>query len=115
MALIQNVIFVASSLLSFWHLMTLVGLIIYLPLFLQGVLGESATYSGAVITPLTISSVVGASVAGALVATFKRYQLVTIICGIVSAIGCFLLAPMTTSTRLLQATMFMGIPCLAPA
>lgn len=109
LALFRNRVFAAASLLSLLQLMTLVGLIIYLPLFLQGVLGESATYAGAVITPLTISSVIGASVAGALVATFKRYQLVTIIGGIVSAIGVFLLAQMTISTSLLQAAIFMVI------
>ncbi len=109
LALFRNRVFAAASILSLLQLMTLVGLIIYLPLFLQGVLGESATYSGAVITPLTISSVIGASVAGALVATFKRYQLITIIGGIVGTVGIFLLSQMTISTSLLQAAIFMVI------
>ena len=109
LALFRNRVFAAASVLSLLQLMTLVGLIIYLPLFLQGVLGESATYSGAVITPLTLSSVIGASVAGALVATFKRYQLVTIIGGIIATVGVFLLAQMTISTSLLQAAIFMVI------
>ena len=109
LALFRNRVFAAASVLSLLQLMTLVGLIIYLPLFLQGVLGESATYSGAVITPLTLSSVVGASVAGALVAAFKRYQLITIIGGIIATVGIFLLAQMTVSTSLLQAAIFMVI------
>ncbi len=109
LALFRNRVFAAASLLSLLQLMVLVGLIIYLPLFLQGVLGESATYSGAVITPLTLSSVIGASVAGALVATFKRYQFVTIAGGIIATVGVFLLAQMTISTNLLQAAIFMVI------
>src|SRR5579863_9915095 len=109
LALFRNRVFAAASILSLLQLMTLVGLVIYLPLFLQGVLGESATYSGAVITPLTLSSVIGASVAGALVAAFKRYQLLTIIGGIVATAGIFLLAQMTISTSLLQAAIFMVI------
>src|SRR5260370_158260 len=72
LALFRNRVFAAASLLSLLQLMVLVGLIIYLPLFLQGVLGESATYSGAVITPLTLSSVIGASVAGAPGAAFTH-------------------------------------------
>jgi EmrB/QacA subfamily drug resistance transporter len=109
LALFRNRVFAAASVLSLLQLMVLVGLIIYLPLFLQGVLGESATYSGAVITPLTLSSVIGASAAGALVAIFKRYQLVTIIGGIIATAGVFLLAQMTISTNLLQAAIFMVI------
>jgi MFS family permease len=76
---------------------------------LQGVLGESATNAGAIITPLTISSVIGAAVAGALVATFKRYQLVTIVGSIIATIGVFLLTQMTISTNLLQAAIFMVV------
>ena len=109
LALFRNRVFAAASVLSLLQLMVLVGLIIYLPLFLQGVLGESATYAGAVITPLTLSSVIGASVAGAMVATFKRYQLVTIIGGIIATVGVFLLTTMTISTNLLQAAIFMVI------
>jgi EmrB/QacA subfamily drug resistance transporter len=109
LALFRNRVFAAASALSLLQLMVLVGLIIYLPLFLQGVLGESATYAGAVITPLTLSSVLGATAAGALVATFKRYQLVTIIGGIIATVGVFLLAQMTISTNLLQAAIFMVI------
>ncbi len=107
LALFRNRVFAIASLLSLLQLMVLVGLIIYLPLFLQGVLGESATYSGAVITPLTISSVIGAAVAGVLVATFKRYQLVTIVGAIVMTVGVFLLTQMTISTNLLEAATFM--------
>jgi EmrB/QacA subfamily drug resistance transporter len=109
LSLFRNRVFAAASVLSLLQLMTLVGLIIYLPLFLQGVLGESATYAGAIITPLTISSVIGASLAGVLVATFKRYQLITITGSIIATIGIFLLTTMTISTNLLQAAVFMVI------
>ncbi len=107
LALFRNRVFAAAAVLSLLQLMVLAGLIIYLPLFLQGVLGELATYAGAVITPLTLSSVIGASAAGALVATFKRYQLVTIIGSIIATVGVFLLTTMTISTNLLQAAIFM--------
>jgi MFS family permease len=62
--LFRNQVFAVASLLSLLQLMVLVGLLIYLPLFLQGVLGVSATNAGAVITPMTVSSVIGASLAG---------------------------------------------------
>ncbi|HEY6410358.1 MAG TPA: MFS transporter, partial [Ktedonobacteraceae bacterium] len=77
--LFRNQVFAASAALSLLQMMVLVGLVIYLPLFLQGVLGVSATYAGAIITPLTLSSVVGAALAGFTVTMFKRYQAVTIL------------------------------------
>ena len=62
--LFRNRVFAVASLLSLLPLMVMVGLIVYLPLFLQGVLGVSATSAGAAITPMTVSSVFGAMLAG---------------------------------------------------
>jgi EmrB/QacA subfamily drug resistance transporter len=107
--LFRNQVFAASAALSLLQLMVLVGLVIYLPLFLQGVLGVSATYAGAAITPLTLSSVVGAALAGMMVAIFKRYQVVTILGAIIMTIGAFLLTRMTPSTGLLEAAIYMVI------
>ncbi len=107
--LFRNQVFSAALFLSFIQLMVLVGLIVYLPLFLQGVLGISATNSGEVITPLTISSVIGASLAGFFVATFKRYQLVTIIGAIIMTVGVFLLTRLEITTSLGTAIVYMVI------
>ncbi len=107
--LFRNRVFAADSVLSLLQLMVLVGLIIYLPLFLQGVLGESATSAGAVITPLSVSVVVGAMLASFVVSLLKRYQVVTIVGAIVMTIGVFLLTQMTISTSLLEAVIFMMI------
>jgi len=107
--LFRNRVFAADSVLSLLQLMVLVGLIIYLPLFLQGVLGESATSAGAVITPLSVSVVVGAMLASFVVSMLKRYRVVTIVGAIVMTIGVFLLTQMTISTSLLEAVIFMMI------
>ncbi len=66
--LFRNRVFSASSALSFLQGMVLLTLIIYLPLYLQGVLGQSATNSGEIITPLTVSLVIGAALSGFVVA-----------------------------------------------
>ena len=107
--LFRNQVFAVASLLSLLQLMILVALVIYLPLFLQGVLGESATNSGEVITPLTISTVVGSLVAAAIMASRKRYQLITIIGAMIMTVGVFLLTLMTASTSLLVAAIYMVI------
>ena len=107
--LFRNQVFAASAVLSLLQLMVLVGLVLYLPLFLQGVLGESATSSGAVLTPLTLSSVVGAALAGTIVAVLKRYQVVTIVGSFIMTAGVFLLTSMTPSTSLLEAIIYIVI------
>jgi EmrB/QacA subfamily drug resistance transporter len=107
--LFRNQVFAASAVLSLLQLMVLVGLVLYLPLFLQGVLGESATSSGVVLTPLTLSSVVGAALAGTIVAVLKRYQVVTIVGSLIMTAGVFLLTRMTPSTSLLEAIIYIVI------
>ena len=69
----------------------------------------SATYAGAVITPLTLSSVVGAALAGLAVATFKRYQVVKIAGALIMTAGVALLTRLTPSTGLLEAAIYMVI------
>ncbi len=107
--LFRNQVFAAAAILSLLQLMILVALIIYLPLFLQGVLGISATDSGAIITPMTISSVIGASLAGVIIANTKRYYLITIVGSLVMTVGVFLLATMTPATSLFTAAVYMVI------
>ena len=107
--LFRNQVFSIALLLSFLQLMVLVGLIIYLPLYLQGVLGVSPTNSGAAITPLTISSVIGAALAGVLVARFQRYHLVSIVAALIMTIGIFLLTRISTTISLFEMIVFMVI------
>src|SRR6266567_4999829 len=107
--LFRNRVFAAASLLSLLQLMVLVGLIVYLPLFLQGGLGVSATDAGAVITPMTVSSVIGAALAGFVITALKRYQVITIVSAFVMTAGVFLLTRMTPTTGILEAIIFMVI------
>ncbi len=107
--LFRNQVFSAGSMLSLLQGMILLGLVIYLPLYLQGVLGQSATNSGEVITPLTVSLVVGAGLSGFVVAMLKRYQAVTILGAIVMSAGVYLMTRMTVSTGLLEAVIYMVV------
>lgn len=108
--LFRNQVVAADALLALSTGMGLLSLVIYLPLFLQGVLGESATNSGEVITPLTISLVVGSAISGIIIGTFQRYQLITILGSLVLTVGVFFMTLWTSSTSLLTATTNMGSP-----
>jgi MFS family permease len=105
--LFRNRVFAADSLLALTAGMALVPLVIYLPLYLQGVLGQSATNSGEVITPLTVSVVAGSALAGVGIARLGRYQWSAISGAILLTIGVFLMTQMTASTSLLAAGLAM--------
>ena len=107
LTLFRTQVFSASATLSFFMGMILLPMVIYLPLFLQGVLGESATNSGLVLTPLTISMVIGAAASGFLIGRLGRYQLQTLIAVVILSVGVFFLARMDANTTYLQASLFM--------
>jgi MFS family permease len=107
--LFRNQIFTVTALLSLLQLMILVGLVIYLPLYLQGVLGVSASNSGVVITPMTLASVVGSGVAGVVMARSKRYRFVAISGAVVLLVGTLLLTQLTTTTPVGLLAIFMVI------
>ncbi|HEY0755949.1 MAG TPA: MDR family MFS transporter [Ktedonobacteraceae bacterium] len=99
--LFRNRIFAVASLLSLLQMMILLGMALYMPFFLQGVLGQSATNSGLTTTWQSFSAVVGAMLAGMLAAFLKRYQIITIVASVIMAIGIFMLTRMDGSTSLL--------------
>ncbi len=105
--LFRNQVFSMAALLSLIQMMVLLGLSLYLPLFLQGVLGSSPTSAGLVMTSLSMSMVLGAVLAGPIVGAIKRYQAIAIMGALFMAAGAFLITLMTPTTSLLQAILFM--------
>lgn len=98
LSLFRNRVFTAASLLTLFQGMVLLGLTIYLPLFLQRVLGASATSSGALLTPLLMSATVVALLTGFAMSMSKRYQWIALLGATVMSAGTFLLTQMTPST-----------------
>jgi EmrB/QacA subfamily drug resistance transporter len=78
--------------------MAMLGTIAFVPLFVQGVIGTSATSSGVVLTPFMLGAVGTSIVSGQLVSRIGRYRPNTIIGPIVLGIGMFLLYRMGPST-----------------
>ncbi len=89
--------------------LVLLPLVIYLPLFMQGILGVSATYSGIAITPLTVSLVVGATVSGIIVGRLGRYRSLAITASGILFAGLVLLTRLTASIPIAVAGVFMVI------
>jgi EmrB/QacA subfamily drug resistance transporter len=74
------------------------GVIIYLPLFMQGVLGISATQSGNLLTPLMMGAVFGSFVSGQAVSRTGKYKSVALTGSVLVAAGMILFARMDVAT-----------------
>jgi len=105
--LFRNRVFSVVALLSMLQMMVLMGLALYLPLFLQGVKAVSPTVAGLVMTPLSLSMVLGAMLAGPLVSALKRSRIIAIVGAGLMVLGTVLIALMTPATGLLPAILFM--------
>ncbi len=75
------------------------GVIIYLPLFMQGVLGVSATRSGSLLTPMMLAAVTGNIVGGQTVSRTGKYKRLAIAGSVLIAGGMIVFASMDASTR----------------
>src|SRR5436309_2107663 len=78
--------------------MAMFGTISYVPLFVQGVIGTSATSSGVVLTPLILGAVTTSFVAGQIVSRTGRYRPNTLIGPVLLGIGELLLWQMDVHT-----------------
>jgi EmrB/QacA subfamily drug resistance transporter len=105
--LFRNRVFTVGASLSFLTGAALFSVALFLPLFIQGVLGDTATNSGAAITPLTLSMAPVAALMGFLIGRVGRYQFAAIIGTLVLVGGTYLLTTLTASTTLLTVTLFM--------
>ncbi|HKT40693.1 MAG TPA: MDR family MFS transporter [Ktedonobacterales bacterium] len=110
--LFRNQIFTAAFLASFFVGPLLLGLGIYLPLYVQGVLQQSATSSGAVITPLTLAVVVTNILGGQIVSRTGHYQRVAIVGLLICMFGILLLLGMglhTDNVALVRNMIIIGL------
>ncbi len=95
---------VASSVLSIALVgMAMFGTISYVPLFVQGVIGTSATSSGVVLTPLMLGAVTTSIISGQWVSRTGRYRPNAILGPIVLVAGMLLLWRMNVHTTNGQA------------
>jgi EmrB/QacA subfamily drug resistance transporter len=96
--LFKNSIFLVSVIATFLVSAGMFGAILYLPLFVQGVLGDSATNSGVVLTPMMFGFMASSIVGGQLLSRTGRYKILAMCGFIVAAAGMFLLSRMVITT-----------------
>ena len=93
--------------------MGMFGIILFVPLFFQGVLGRSATYSGTLLMPQMLAMVVASTLSGQAVARLGGHYRIQAIIGLaIMAAGLFLLSfmnPDTSHARAVLAIVVTGI------
>jgi EmrB/QacA subfamily drug resistance transporter len=98
LVLFRNPVISMASAASFILGMGMFGVIIYLPLFMQGVLGVSATESGNLLTALLLSSVVGSILTGQINLRYLTYKPSAVAGSILITAGMVLFARMGAMT-----------------
>lgn len=111
-SLFRNGIFTASVITTFVVGAALVGSLYFLPLFIQGVIGRSATIAGAVETPIMVGVIISSVCGGFLLARTGRYKLLALVGLAIAACGMFLLSRMglqTTEDEVVRDMFVLGL------
>src|SRR5439155_8541758 len=97
-SLFKNSIFTVSTIVTIIFGMSLFGSIFFIPLFVQGVIGTSATNSGLILTPLMLTSIVGSVLSGQLVSRLGKYKWIAITGMVISVIGSLFLVRLNVNS-----------------
>jgi EmrB/QacA subfamily drug resistance transporter len=106
--LFKQRLFFASSNTTFFYGVTFFIIIVYVPIFVQGVLGGSVISAGLFLLPMMLSSVVSSQIGGFL-ARRMSYRNIMIISGLFLIIGTILLSTMSINTSLFEVALWMTI------
>ncbi len=93
-SLFKNSVFTVSTIATFLVSIGFFGAILYLPLFVQGVIGDSATNSGVVLTPMMLGFIVSSVIGGQIMSRTGRYKVLALVGFAIAAIGVYLLSQM---------------------
>ena len=96
--LFGNRIFSTSLILGILVSMAMFGSLMFLPVFVQGVIGLNAQQSGWVMSPMMISFIIGSIVSGQVMTRTGRYKVLALFSGAVIIIGSYLLTRMGVNT-----------------
>jgi MFS family permease len=91
-------VFRVSSVAQFFSSAVMFCGIIYVPLFVQAVIGRSATRSGAITTPMMFGVAFAAIISGQIISRTRKYKVLGITSLVVTLIGTVFLATMNNGT-----------------
>lgn len=105
--LFRNRVFTLTGGAAFILGLSMLGGVIFLPVFLQVVTGATATNSGLLLLPLMVGIVTMSVTTGRLITRTGRYKRYPVVGSLFMTFGLFLLSRMDTSTTRLEASLFM--------
>jgi EmrB/QacA subfamily drug resistance transporter len=107
--LFKNDIFSLSNIIGFMLGAGMFGTVMYMPFFIQGVIGTSATASGLIMMPMTLSMVLSSSIIGQFITKTGKYKIFALGGLFIMAAGMFSMTLMTPSTSNLMVVINMII------
>lgn len=106
--LFKNRVFTITNIIGFLMGLGMFGAIMFLPLFLQGVIGASATNSGNTMIPMMLAMVVTSIIAGRFISKFS-FRSVLAAGMFLMAVGFYLLSTMGVQATLMTATLYIVV------
>ena len=107
--LFTNGIFTVSAIASSLQSAAMFGAIMFIPLYVQGVMGKSATNSGVILMPLMIGAIITSIGAGQILSRTGRYKVMVVGGFVVATVGSYLLSRMGLATSSLTLTVDMVV------
>ncbi|MEH7356706.1 MDR family MFS transporter [Neobacillus drentensis] len=107
-SMFKNQLFAGSTLVGLFYGAAFMAATVYIPIFVQGVYGGSATNSGLILLPMMFGSVVTAQVGGFLT-TKMSYRNIMYISGVILIGGFLLLSTITPDTSRALLTIYMVV------
>ncbi|MEH7413751.1 MDR family MFS transporter [Neobacillus drentensis] len=105
-AMFKNRLFAGSTLVSLFYGAAFMAATVYIPIFVQGVYGGTATNSGLILLPMMLGSVVTAQ-AGGFLTTKMSYRNIMFLSGVILIIGFLLLSNISPDTSRALLTAYM--------
>lgn len=107
-AMFRQRLFATSSLLGLFYGSAFIVATVYIPIFVQGVYGGSATNSGLILMPMMIGTVVG-SQSGGLLTTKTSFRNIMLLSAVCFVAGIYLLSTLTPETSRMSLNAFMAL------
>lgn len=98
-----------SFLIAFFSQVLLFSAVMYLPYFIQGIVGSTATTSGLLVVPMMLGLLASSNTVGFVVSKSGKCRAYSIIAFLIMALGAYLLSTMNLSTAYWQTICFMVI------
>jgi EmrB/QacA subfamily drug resistance transporter len=108
----KSSIFTSSNIAGMCVAMSMFGAIFFLPVFVQGVIGNSVTNSGAILVPMLVAMVVTSIASGQLISRTGRYKIPLLVGLVVMGAGFYMLSTFdvkTTNQTAIEAMILIGL------